>query len=155
MLKLTKNNAYNVDTYILFLNIMLFLTLLLTFCFMFFKCWNWKNFQNIWRRIQVGMFEYLLESSIQIKKIHGNGNWYDNCWCCYRFSPSLQAFLVSCLFWYSTNPKSPNFEHLNFGLSKLWTPRTFPKNAGQTQTSESELRTFMQFEKIRILIYFK
>ena len=26
-----------------------------------------------------------------------------------------------------TNPKSPNFEHPNFGMSELRTPRTYPK----------------------------
>ena len=62
--------------------------------------WN-SNRQTRWDRkwkwIWIRMLPYLLESSIQTKKIHGNRNWNDNSWCFHWFSSSNQSFPVSCI----------------------------------------------------------
>ena len=41
------------------------------------------------------------------------------------------------------NPKSPNFEHSNFGLSELQTPQTYPKKCKLNSKFRVELGTSM------------
>ena len=60
------------------------------------------------------------------------------------YSSTLALYLVpECSLWDSvgTNPKNSNFEHSNFGTSKLRTLELISKNTSRTRTSKVELRT--------------